>query len=77
MNEFVRAEQERRKQRGNAQSWYERVIPDLTQEQRDALDEALSDVSISARTIATVLDRWGFEVKEHTIGTWRRLRGLR
>ena len=77
MNEFDQEEQHLKKRRGNAQSWYERITPDLSADQKSNLDEALADRHISARAIAVVLNRWGFDVKEHTIGTWRRHRGLR
>lgn len=59
---------------GNAVSWYERVAPELTGEQLEALDRALRSPAISARAIAAVLERWGYSVKEGTIASWRRAR---
>ena len=72
MDEFVAAQNGL--VRGNTVSWYERVAPELTAEQRASLDAALASPDISARAIAVVLDGWGFEVKEGTISKWRKFR---
>lgn len=75
MDEFA-AEQVRNLP-GNALSWYEKVTPHLTAEQRESLDSALRSDTISARAIATVLERWGHPVKAGTISKWRVYRGVR
>lgn len=77
MDEFARANRELMKKRGNARSWYDRVVEEIDAERKSALDEALASVEITNRAIALVLERWGFEVKDNTIGMWRRSRGLR
>lgn len=76
-DEFVRANRELARLRGNARSWYDRVTLDLSDERKASLDEALATRDITNRAIALVLERWGFTVKENTIGMWRRSRGLR
>lgn len=72
MDEFVAAQNGL--VRGNTVSWYERVAPELTVEQRASLDAALASPDISARAIAVVLAGWGHEVKEGTISKWRKFR---
>jgi hypothetical protein len=52
--------------------WWETVIPELTDEQADALGQAGRDRSISHRTISIVLDRWGHRVSPAQVGHWRR-----
>lgn len=76
-DEFTRANRELMKRRGNARSWYDRVVPEIDDDRKAALDEALASPEITNRAIALVLERWGFEVKDNTIGMWRRSRGLR
>lgn len=77
MDEFARANRELMKKRGNARSWYDRVVEEIDAERKSSLDEALASVEITNRAIALVLERWGFDVKDNTIGMWRRSRGLR
>ncbi len=77
MDEFIKADDELRGRRGNARSWYEKITPEITDEQKAALDEALRSREITDRAISLVLERWGFDVKPNTIGMWRRTRGLR
>lgn len=77
MDEFAQANRELMKKRGNARSWYDRVVKEIDAERKSSLDEALASVEITNRAIALVLERWGFDVKDNTIGMWRRSRGLR
>lgn len=72
MDEFETLQNESSARRGNAVSWYDRVVADLEDDRRESLDRALANQLITARTIATVLARWGFEVKPGTIQAWRR-----
>lgn len=74
MDEFASEQAQQAARRGNAQSWYERVVPQLTDDERAALDQAIASPQITARTIATVLERWGHPVREGTISAWRRAR---
>lgn len=75
--DFAEVSEDLAARRGNTVSWYETIIPDLTDEQRTALDAALDDRRITAVAIATVLERWGHRVKVGTISSWRRNRGRR
>ena len=77
MDPFVAANAELAAQRGNATSWYDLVVPALTEAEREALDAALGNPQITNRAIALVLERWGHQVKEGTIGAWRRRCGRR
>ena len=53
--------------------WWERVIPQLDDEQREALDQALHNREIRHSTIATVLKRWGHPVSYQQVSYyWRR-----
>lgn len=76
-DEFARANRELARRRGNARSWYDKVIAEIDEERKASLDEALASAEITNRAIALVLERWGFPVKDNTIGMWRRSRGLR
>ena len=75
--EFAQANRELARRRGNARSWYDKVIAEIDEERKASLDEALASAEITNRAIALVLERWGFTVKDNTIGMWRRSRGLR
>ena len=68
MSEF-REEQSRRVTRA---TWYDTVAPELSEQQRADLDDALKDSKISASTIGVVLTRWGFDVSSQAIGNYRR-----
>ena len=52
--------------------WWDRVIPELSEEQRQSLEQAGADRGISHRTISVVLGKWGFEVTPAMVGHWRR-----
>ena len=62
MDEFVAAQD--RLPRGNTISWYERVTPELSGDQVEALDAALASPDISARAIAVVLEGWGIRSRK-------------
>lgn len=52
--------------------WWERVIPQLDDDQRASLDRALNNPDIGHSTIATVLRRWGHPVSYQQVGHFRR-----
>ena len=58
--------------RPGTEGWWDRVIPQLSDEQRQSLEQAGADRGISHRTISVVLGRWGFEVTPAMVGHWRR-----
>jgi hypothetical protein len=70
VDEFREA-QAQAKRPGTA-GWWDRVIPELSEEQRKSLEQAGADRGISHRTISVVLGRWGFEVTPAMVGHWRR-----
>ena len=53
-------------------SWYEMYVPQMTDSQREGLDEALQDPTINHAVIARVLNGWGFKVTANSVGHWRR-----
>lgn len=53
-------------------SWYEIYVPQMTDEQREGLEEALQDPSIGHAVISKVLNDWGYKVKPNSVGHWRR-----
>lgn len=61
--------------RSGVESWYTRLSRVLTPEQKQALDEALADKSITPRAIAIVLGKWGFNVTQSQVSHHRRERG--
>lgn len=69
LEEFWEAQQGRKP--GTA-GWWERVLPELSEEQVDSLNQAAGNPTISHRTISVVLGRWGFEVSPAAVGHWRR-----
>ena len=55
-------------------SWYEKVVAQITPDQREALDAALMSDHLTARAIAVVIEGWtGLKVSIQSIGTRRRL----
>ena len=68
VSEFAQEQERRRRPSG----WYERIAPQLTDEQRTDLDAALADKNISATVISVVLQRWGYEVSMQAVGNHRR-----
>lgn len=73
MSEFREAQRTTRK---GMQSWYDRLVPQLTEQERADLDEALADREIFPRTIQLVLDRWGHRVSPSQITWHRKTNGL-
>jgi len=69
MDEF---ELEQQRLRVGTAGWWEKVIPQLDDEQRASLDRALHNPDIGHSTIATVLKRWGYQVSYQQVGHFRR-----
>jgi len=57
-------------------NWFERIHDDLSEKQRDDLNDALKDREISSRVISTVLEGWGFKVSDGQIARYRRANGF-
>jgi len=55
-----------------AAGWWDRVLPELTGEQLESLEQAAANRSISHRAISIVLGKWGFKVSPAMVGHWRR-----
>jgi hypothetical protein len=70
VDEF-RATQEQARGPGMS-GWWDRVIPQLTDEQAASLSAAADDPTIAHRTISVVLGRWGHPVSPGMVGHWRR-----
>jgi len=69
MDEF---ELEQQNVKAGSAGWWERVMPQLTDEQRTSLDRALHNPNIGHNTISTVLKRWGYQVSYQQVGHFRR-----
>jgi len=69
MDEFQQVQAEQRP--GHA-GWWTKVIPQLDDDRRGALDRALHDRDITHSTISVVLRRWGYEVSPQQVGHFRR-----
>jgi hypothetical protein len=52
--------------------WWDRVLPNLTDEQLASLMDAARSAEIRHQAIATVLGRWGYTVTSAQVGHWRR-----
>jgi hypothetical protein len=52
--------------------WWELVIPQLEDQQREGLIEAAQDRTISNGAISLVLKRWGYDVSPEKVAYWRR-----
>jgi hypothetical protein len=72
VDEFKQAQEEVSKP--GTPGWWELVLPNLTEQQLEKLDQAAKDRTISHRAIATVITRWGHKVTEQQVGHWRRNR---
>jgi len=57
-------------------SWYDKLAPQLDDQQRSDLDDALADRGIYPTVISTVLSRWGHEVTPGQISWHRKRHGL-
>lgn len=68
MDEFAQVQAGMRK--AGVSGWWE--VADLTADQRDRLNAAGADRTISHRAIAIVLERWGVKVSAAQVGYWRR-----
>lgn len=69
MDEFQQLEAERR---FGSPGWWHKVLPQLTDDQRQQLEAALRNDEISHTTISTVLKRWGHDVTYQQVGHYRR-----
>lgn len=58
--------------RPGTNGWWERVIPQLSDQERADLMAAAASSSISHRAIAMVLTNWGYPVSYQQVGHWRR-----
>jgi hypothetical protein len=72
MDEFL-AVQASQKPPGTS-GWWDRIIPELPDDQRVSLEQAADNRDISHRTISIVLGRWGHKVSPSMVGHWRRNR---
>ena len=69
MQEFI---DEQAKIRTGVAGWWERVIPELTDEQRDGLMAAAESREIRHTAISSVLRKWGHDVSVAQVSHWRR-----
>jgi hypothetical protein len=69
VNEF---EELQAKTRTGIDGWWERVIPQLTEQQQADLAAACANQDISHATISIVLGRWGHKVSFAQVGHYRR-----
>lgn len=53
-------------------TWYERITPELSEQQKADLDDALGDRTITPKVISAVLKRWGYETTTDQISRYRR-----
>jgi len=53
-------------------SWYELVTLELTEEQHEALDQALAHPKFTAKAISLVLADWGHDVNPDKVARHRR-----
>lgn len=72
LDEFIAVQAEAK--RPGTDGWWDRVLPELTEEQSASLYEAAANREISHRTISIVLGRWGHKVSPAMVGHWRRSR---
>jgi len=70
VDEFMEVQREHGK--AGTAGWWDRVLPELSDEQVGSLRAAAVDRNISHRTISIVLGRWGFQVSTAQVGHWRR-----
>jgi len=70
VDEFLQVQKEAGKP--GTTGWWDRVLPELSEEQVKSLMEAARSNAISHRTISIVLGKWGYEVSAPAIGHWRR-----
>jgi len=73
VSEFREAQATTRK---GTPSWYDRIVPELTDQQRADLDDALADRTIYPRVISMVLTGWGHKVSVSQVSWHRKTNGL-
>ena len=69
MDEFEQAQAEARP---GYVGWWEKVIPQLTDEQQASLQKALRNRDITHTVISKVLGQWGHKVSYQQVGHYRR-----
>ena len=53
-------------------SWYDMVVTELSEEQREALDQALAHPKFTPTAISVVLADWGHDVNPDKVARHRR-----
>jgi hypothetical protein len=53
-------------------SWYDLVTLEMSEEQREALDQALAHPKFTAKAISQVLTKWGYDVNPDKVSRHRR-----
>jgi len=71
LDEFREAQQQLK--RPGVLGWWDLVLPELDDQQRESLLAAAKDRTISHRAISVVLGRWGHDVSREKVSHWRRL----
>lgn len=69
MHEFLEAQKQIRP---GYRGWWDRIIPNLTEEKRESLLAAAASDEISHTAISVVLGQWGYDVRPEQVGRWRR-----
>jgi len=69
MDEFEKAQAEARP---GYTGWWNKVIPQLTDDQQASLQNACLNRDISHSVIAKVLGQWGHKVSQQQVGHYRR-----
>ena len=72
IEEFLEAQSQLK--RPGVTGWWDRVLPELDEQQRASLIAAAKDSAISHRAICIVLGRWGHDVSREKVAHWRRTR---
>jgi hypothetical protein len=70
VDEFLRVQNDAAKP--GTTGWWDRVLPELSEEQLASLMDAARSKGISHRTISIVLGNWGYQVSAPSVGHWRR-----
>ena len=68
MDEFRQVQSELTKP--GVRGWWDRL--EVSDQQRQQLESAADDPTISHKAIAIVLERWGMKVTPTQVGHWRR-----
>ena len=68
MSEFHDAQQQRK---CGKPSWYDVIVPELDEQRRQSLDDALADRTIFHTTISRVMEGWGHPVSASQVAHYR------